>query len=113
MIPCPSCGFNTLSESIYGSYIICKICEWEDDGVQLANPASAGGANKISLIESQKNILNKIPIKVKEYNNIKRDNNWRPLRNDEIIKYENERNIKYWKNMAIVKIEETYWFQNK
>lgn len=42
-LPCPSCGFLTL-EDFYGSYAICPICNWEDDGVQLANPTSNGGA---------------------------------------------------------------------
>ncbi|HGM7319376.1 TPA: CPCC family cysteine-rich protein [Stenotrophomonas maltophilia] len=43
-LPCPSCGLLTL-EDCYGSFAICPICDWEDDGVQLANPTSAGGAN--------------------------------------------------------------------
>jgi Cysteine-rich CPCC len=32
-------------EGAYGSYVICDVCGWEDDQVQLANPACGGGAN--------------------------------------------------------------------
>lgn len=35
---------------------ICGVCFWEDDGVQLHWPGCAGGANRPSLIESQKNV---------------------------------------------------------
>ncbi len=38
-----------------GSYDICPICFWEDDNVQLRWPDYAGGANALSLIESQRN----------------------------------------------------------
>jgi len=50
--PCPSCGFEVYSEPV-GSYEICELCGWEDDPMQLANPYSAGGANTISLYDSQ------------------------------------------------------------
>lgn len=49
---CPCCGYRTLLEPP-GSYDICKVCFWEDDGVQLLDPAFPGGANKPSLIECQ------------------------------------------------------------
>lgn len=51
---CPCCGFRTLHE-FPGSYEICKVCFWEDDGVQLLDPAFPGGANTLSLMESQAN----------------------------------------------------------
>jgi hypothetical protein len=51
---CPCCGYRTLHEPP-GSYDICKVCFWEDDGVQLLDPAFPGGANEPSLIECQKN----------------------------------------------------------
>jgi len=51
---CPCCGYPTLSESP-GSYEICEVCYWEDDGVQLLDPAYQGGANGPSLIECQTN----------------------------------------------------------
>lgn len=34
-----------------GSYDICDICDWEDDGVQAADPEYQGGANHQSLNE--------------------------------------------------------------
>ena len=110
-VPCPSCGFYSIGESIFGSFNICDICGWEDDNVQLANPSSSGGANKISLIESQIIILNKIPLEIKEYNGIKRDRKWRPLNKQEIAKFNKEKEIKYWKNMGIINISETYWMK--
>jgi len=51
---CPCCGHMTLSNRP-GSYEICSVCFWEDDGVQLLDPAYRGGANKPSLMECQAN----------------------------------------------------------
>jgi len=36
-----------------GSYAICSICFWEDDGVQIADPWFSGGANRPSLFDAQ------------------------------------------------------------
>jgi hypothetical protein len=52
--PCPCCGYLVFDEPP-GSYAICPICFWEDDHVQLRFPTLEGGANKLSLIRSQKN----------------------------------------------------------
>jgi len=51
---CPCCGHRTLSEPP-GSHEICEVCFWEDDGVQILDPAYAGGANGSSLMECQAN----------------------------------------------------------
>jgi hypothetical protein len=112
-VPCPSCGFFTIGETSFGSYNICNLCDWEDDAVQLANPACPGGANKLSLIDSQRNILEKLPLARNEYNEIKRDQNWRPLNNSEIDKYEKEKVNGFWKNHAAISIEESYWIKSK
>jgi hypothetical protein len=40
-----------------GSYEICEVCFWEDDPVQLLDPAYRGGANTLSLMESQSNFV--------------------------------------------------------
>ena len=40
-----------------GSFDICGVCFWEDDVVQLKNPYLHTGANRMSLIEAQKNFL--------------------------------------------------------
>lgn len=51
---CPCCGYQTLS-GFPGSYEICHVCFWEDDQVQILDPWYPGGANKVSLVEAQKN----------------------------------------------------------
>jgi Cysteine-rich CPCC len=51
--PCPCCGHLVFDESS-GSYNICPICFWEDDGLQLAYPMMEGGANSNSLIQCQR-----------------------------------------------------------
>ena len=76
--PCPSCGLLVFDESP-GSYDICPVCGWEDDHVQLAHPALRGGANRVSLFESQLAILRKLPIEVREHEGVLRDPRWRPL----------------------------------
>ncbi len=58
--PCPCCGHRVLGETP-GSYEICPVCFWEDDGVQFRWPAMSGGANKVSLIEAQRNYQNFAP----------------------------------------------------
>jgi len=52
--PCPCCGYLVF-DGPPGSYALCPICDWEDDGVQLRFPDLAGGANGPSLIEAQRN----------------------------------------------------------
>ncbi|MGW9137363.1 CPCC family cysteine-rich protein [Streptomyces sp. NPDC055681] len=52
--PCPCCGHRVLDD-MPGSYEICPVCFWEDDGVQFRWPTMDGGANKVSLIEAQRN----------------------------------------------------------
>lgn len=51
--PCPCCGYLVHEEGP-GSYLICPICFWEDDLIQLRWPAYAGGANKPSLVDAQR-----------------------------------------------------------
>ena len=48
--PCPCCGELVLQKP--GNYEICRICKWEDDPVQSANPDFKGGANAQSLNEA-------------------------------------------------------------
>lgn len=52
---CPCCGYYTFEERAGESYDICPVCFWEDDPVQLNNPTLEGGANKVSLLQAQKN----------------------------------------------------------
>lgn len=52
---CPCCGYNTLDEMDRWNYAICPVCYWEDDPVALQAPESAGGANRVSLVQARKN----------------------------------------------------------
>jgi hypothetical protein len=109
-LPCPACGFLTI-EGAYGSYVICDICGWEDDQVQLANPACAGGANSESLIEAQATALSQHSIGAEVADGVRRDPRWRPLSASERQVAEAEREEKYWKNRGIVSLNECYWLK--
>lgn len=52
--PCACCGHLVFDERV-GSYEICPVCFWEDDLIQTRWPHYTGGANKLSLIECQRN----------------------------------------------------------
>ncbi|MEK9197184.1 CPCC family cysteine-rich protein [Ureibacillus sp. FSL E2-3493] len=54
---CPCCGYKTLDEQPPGTYDICRICYWEDDGIQYDDPDYEGGANIPSLRQAQKNFI--------------------------------------------------------
>jgi len=108
-LACPACGFLTVSDSTYGSYNICDLCDWEDDGVQLANPACEGGANRESLIDAQAAALERFPLGVKERDGFTRSPLWRPLNSREIAVARDQRVEKHWKNMALVEPGECYW----
>jgi hypothetical protein len=55
MYKCPCCSFLTLSEDPPGTYEICPVCFWEDDGVQFNDADYAGGANHVSLNQAKRN----------------------------------------------------------
>ena len=67
-----------------GSYVICALCGWEDDHVQLAYPAMRGGANRESLLESQLAALKKYPPDIKSVRGFERAPKWRPLRESDL-----------------------------
>ena len=52
---CPCCGNYTYSQPIGGTYDICPVCFWEDDGFQLNHPDYGGGANTPSLNQARVN----------------------------------------------------------
>lgn len=81
--PCPRCAFLVLGETS-GSYEICELCSWEDDHLQLANPAMGGGANKRSLVQSQLLALQRLPVGVSVAVSNLRAPGWRPLRPEEV-----------------------------
>lgn len=87
---CPCCGYRTLHEPP-GSYDICKVCFWEDDGVQLLDPAYPGGANKPSLTECQENFRRVGACEERFVGNVRppeaqeiRDPEWRPARETDL-----------------------------
>jgi hypothetical protein len=55
---CPCCGYLTLGEKPPGTYDICPVCFWEDDGVQFYDENYEGGANRVCLKVAKKNFLN-------------------------------------------------------
>ncbi|KAA3612820.1 MAG: hypothetical protein DWQ01_03720 [Planctomycetota bacterium] len=87
---CPCCGYKTLEEPP-GSFLLCGVCFWEDDSIQLLDPAYRGGANTPSLMECQANfqrigacepsfLKNVRPPKEEE----PRDPEWRPARESDL-----------------------------
>ena len=81
--PCPSCGFLVFDEPP-GSYVICEVCGWEDDPVQLRHPAMSGGANKLSLSAHQQAALLKVPAHAQMAKGYRRAPGWRPLLPEEV-----------------------------
>ncbi|QNS02169.1 CPCC family cysteine-rich protein [Streptomyces xanthii] len=55
--PCPCCGHLVfdIEDGWPGSFAICPICFWEDDPQQFRWPFMPRGANRVSLVEAQKN----------------------------------------------------------
>lgn len=83
--PCPCCGYLMFGEGP-GSDDICEICYWEDDIVQLRDPHFAGGANVLSLLESQRNFADFGAVEQRLRGNVRppkptehRDPGWRPV----------------------------------
>ena len=52
---CPCCGFITLTAKPPGTFELCPVCYWEDDGVQFEDPEYVGGANRESLNAARRN----------------------------------------------------------
>lgn len=51
LYPCPCCGYMTLNQKPPGTYLICPICFWEDDGEQ------GYSSNQVSLRQAQRNFV--------------------------------------------------------
>jgi hypothetical protein len=51
--PCPRCGHLTFDEPPPGTWLICGVCEWEDDPLQFEDIHYEGGANGVSLREAR------------------------------------------------------------
>ncbi len=50
---CPCCGYKSLDLEPPGTFVICEVCDWEDDSVQFGDPDCEGGANGYSLRQAQ------------------------------------------------------------
>lgn len=112
LFPCPACGFLTRAVDYFGSYLICSVCRWEDDGVQLANPVSGGGANRDSLAEHQRRALGVAPLGQDEVGGFHRDPRWRPLSLDEIARATQRRaDGGHWNRRAVLEAPEAYWLR--
>ena len=107
-LPCPCCGFMTL-QGEYGSYAVCELCDWEDDGVQLANPTSEGGANRRSLAQAQEAFVNKYPAHVELVAGSVRSKRWRPLSTEEIANANAKKAARHWHSDAVLTESEAYW----
>jgi hypothetical protein len=51
--PCPCCDYVTLPER--GNYLICPVCFWEDDGVDIDEPGAYSGPNHMTLQKGREN----------------------------------------------------------
>lgn len=83
---CPCCGYKTIDNN--GNYDICQICFWEDDPFQEMNVYDLG-ANKIPLVEGQKNYIRygacdkeATHFVRKPTKDDKRDPDWKPINDD-------------------------------
>ncbi len=119
LYPCPCCGYLTFEESS-GSDEICPICFWQDDFVQLAFPDMAGGANKCSLIEGQRNFASfgacenrLIPNARPPREHERRDTQWRPFdpQNDSHLQWESQEDRDLWQTVKDGQICLYYWLQ--
>jgi len=50
---CQCCRYWTITTS----FDICRICRWEDDPAQTADPDDPYGANQVSLRQAQRNFV--------------------------------------------------------
>jgi hypothetical protein len=105
--PCPSCGHEVFSESP-GSFEICPVCYWEDDHVQLVFPDLAGGANRVSLLESQRNVsdFGACEMRFKKHVRLPLATEpvtpgWRPLdlRRDRFLQWESHESHRFWNSI--------------
>lgn len=70
--PCVCCGYLTMAGRP-GSYELCPVCGWQDDLQQLRWPAMPRGANKLSLIDAQRD-----PV-ARGTADVDRERAWRPI----------------------------------
>jgi len=52
---CPCCDYVSLAER--GMYLICRVCFWEDDGMDVDQLDEHSGPNQITLREGRSNFV--------------------------------------------------------
>jgi hypothetical protein len=77
---CPCCGYLTSP----GDWEVCPVCCWENDPVQRGEPDLAGGANRVSLRQGQRNFAEfgaceRARGQGVRAQGFRRDPGWRPL----------------------------------
>lgn len=112
VLACPCCGFKTIEDQAYGSYMLCPVCDWEDDQVQLANPCSRGGANHYSLAEQQLKFQRKVQQDTSLYKGYARCTKWRTLSKNEMNLYQAQSEKEAWYNAGVSNVNEVYWATN-
>lgn len=75
---CPCCGYKTLSSKPTGTFLICELCDWEDDNVQFNDPDFEGGANIYSLRQSQHRYADGYRANLMKHS-FEKDENWKIL----------------------------------
>lgn len=82
---CACCGHLTQTEP-HGSFEICPVCLWQDDGVQLRDFADVDGPNRVGLVQAQANYASTgasetrfLELVRAPMENEPRDPAWRPL----------------------------------
>lgn len=93
----------------YGPYSICVLCDWEDDGLQLANPTSSGGANQQSLFAAQGKVLKRLPLSLAEVKGHTRGSVWRPLTVEECGSFTQWQGARAWCMPAVLHESDAYW----
>ncbi len=74
---CPACGFTALGGSP-GWHLVCPLCGWCNDPLQLAHPDSAEGENHgLSLRQAQRRA--RAAVAQAASKGCQRDPRWRPL----------------------------------
>jgi len=85
---CPCCGYKTLNAKPPGTYLICPICFWEDNGQALGWEDNWGGSNQVTLRQAQRNFIEFGACEQKWVNDVRppttddlRDLNWQTIDN--------------------------------
>jgi hypothetical protein len=52
-VQCPCCDYYSLSDK--GEYSICKVCFWEDDGLDIDSLDTSSSPNRMTLREARAN----------------------------------------------------------